>query len=98
MTLLAPHWDTKNYSPPEVNRIWGIWGSYYNIPKAMFYLLKGDYTDIATHSYSFIINVGLRQFKKATMFNFDLVGPRCWVAVKELKLSYHNGCVYIYSK
>ena len=22
----------------------GIWGSYYNIPKAIFYLLKGDYT------------------------------------------------------
>ena len=21
----------------------GIWGSYYNIPKAIFYLLKGDY-------------------------------------------------------
>ena len=20
-----------------------IWGSYYNIPKAIFYLLKGDY-------------------------------------------------------
>ena len=24
-------------------QIWGIWGSYYNIPKAMFYLLKADY-------------------------------------------------------
>ena len=23
--------------------IWGIWGSYYNIPKAIFYLLKEDY-------------------------------------------------------
>ena len=22
----------------------------------------------------------------------------CWVAVKELKLSYHNGYIYIYSK
>ena len=21
----------------------GIWGSYYNIPKAIFYLLEGDY-------------------------------------------------------
>ena len=21
----------------------GIWGSYYNIPQAIFYLLKGDY-------------------------------------------------------
>ena len=25
-------------------RIRGIWGSYYIIPKAIFYLLKGDYT------------------------------------------------------
>ena len=31
------------YSPPEVDRVWSIWGSYYNIPKAIFYLLKGDY-------------------------------------------------------
>ena len=28
------------YSPPEVDRIWGIWGSYYNIPKAIFF--EGD--------------------------------------------------------
>ena len=26
---------------PHVDRIWGICGSYYNIPKALFYLLKG---------------------------------------------------------
>ena len=32
------------YSPPEVDRIWGIWGSYYKKPKAIFYLLQGDYT------------------------------------------------------
>ena len=32
------------YSPPQVDRIWGIWGSYYNMPKAIFYVLKGDYT------------------------------------------------------
>ena len=31
------------YSPPYVERIWGMWGSYYTIPKAIFYLLKGDY-------------------------------------------------------
>ena len=31
------------YSPPLVDRIWGIWASDYNIPKAIFYLLKGDY-------------------------------------------------------
>ena len=26
-----------------VDSIWGIWGSFYNIPKAMFYLFQGDY-------------------------------------------------------
>ena len=31
-------------SPPLVDRKWGIlMGSDYNIPKAIFYLLKGDY-------------------------------------------------------
>ena len=35
--------SSEIYSPPEVDRIWGIWGSYYNIPKAIFYLLKGHY-------------------------------------------------------
>ena len=33
----------RSYSPPQVDRIEGIWGSYSNIPKAIFYLLKGDY-------------------------------------------------------
>ena len=23
--------------------MWGIWGSDYNVPEAIFYLLKGDY-------------------------------------------------------
>ena len=34
--------------PPYVDRIWGIWymGSHYNIPRAIFYLLKGDYTPL----------------------------------------------------
>ena len=31
------------YSPPQVDRIWGIGGPYYNIPKAIFYLLQADY-------------------------------------------------------
>ena len=31
------------HNPPKVDRIWGIWGSNYNIPKAIFYLLKSDY-------------------------------------------------------
>ena len=35
---------TGLYSPPEVDGIWGIWRSYSNIPNAIFYLLKGDYT------------------------------------------------------
>ena len=39
---------SKDYSPPKVDRIWGIWESYYNIPKAIFYLLKGDYRDTKT--------------------------------------------------
>ena len=30
------------YSPAEVDGIWGIWGSYVNIPKPIFYILKGD--------------------------------------------------------
>ena len=38
--ILGLYWG---YSPPEVDRIWGIWGSYSNIPKAILYLLKGDY-------------------------------------------------------
>ena len=28
--------------PLMVDRLWGIWGSYYTIPKAIFYLLRGD--------------------------------------------------------
>ena len=32
------------YSPLEVDRIWGSFGSYYSIPEAiLFYLLEGDY-------------------------------------------------------
>ena len=36
------------YRPPEVDRIWGIRGSYYHIPRAIFYLLKGGYRERAT--------------------------------------------------
>ena len=32
----------EGVSSPLSSRIWGIWGSYYNIPKAIFYLLTGD--------------------------------------------------------
>ena len=31
------------YSPPYIDRKWGIWGSYSYIPKAIFHKLKGDY-------------------------------------------------------
>ena len=33
-----------------VDRLWGIWGSYYHIPKAFFYLLKGDYLSHSLNS------------------------------------------------
>ena len=33
------------YSPPQVDRIWGVWGSHYNIPKARLDLLKEDYNN-----------------------------------------------------
>ena len=39
----GPVMAVEGYSPPEVDRIWGIWGSYSNIPKGIFYLLKGNY-------------------------------------------------------
>ena len=26
--------------------MWGIWESYYKLPKAIFYLLKGDYSPV----------------------------------------------------
>ena len=40
---VPPLQSFRTYSPPSVDRTWGIWGSYHNIPKAIFYLLKGDY-------------------------------------------------------
>ena len=33
----------RAYSPPSVDRVWVVWGSSYNVPKAIFYRLKGDY-------------------------------------------------------
>ena len=35
------------YSPPSVDRIRGIWGSHYTVPKAIFLLLKGEHTPLA---------------------------------------------------
>ena len=30
------------HRPPKGDRIWGIWGSYPNIPRAKLFLLKRD--------------------------------------------------------
>ena len=43
----------SKYSRPQVNGIWGIWGSYYHIPKAIFHLLKGNYTPETTTARRF---------------------------------------------
>ena len=34
--------DEAVYSPPSVDRIWGIWGIFLMYPKPKFDLLKGD--------------------------------------------------------
>ena len=40
--ILCPQPETLNpYSPPYVDRIWGIWGSYKIPIYSIFYLLKG---------------------------------------------------------
>ena len=41
----------KVYSPTLVDRICGIWGSYYHIPEATFYLFKGDYINSTNCDY-----------------------------------------------
>ena len=43
LALLLHMGSGEAYSPPQVDRIWAIWGSYCNIPKTIFYLLKGHY-------------------------------------------------------
>ena len=41
--------------------MWGIWGSYYDIPKAIFYLLKGGHmlgplaSIILVHDFCFLL-------------------------------------------
>ena len=44
MILKHTHTILKGDSPPEVGRKMGIWGGYYNVPNAIFYLLKGNLT------------------------------------------------------
>ena len=41
----------ETYSPPQVDRMWGTWGSYHAIPKAI-YLLKGDYRGLSSGIYT----------------------------------------------
>ena len=41
-SLMFENWHIDIESQ-QIDRIWGIWGSYPHIPKAIFYLLKGDY-------------------------------------------------------
>ena len=57
------------YSPPEVDRIGGIWGSYYNISKAIFYLLKGDYSilKVATRLSAMVFSVSAERSPGKTM-------------------------------
>ena len=42
LILQAAFQKIRVYSPPQVDRMWGIWGSYDNILRAIFYLLTGD--------------------------------------------------------
>ena len=66
----------RAYSPAQVDNIWAIWGSYYNIPKAIFYLLKGDYRVS-----------GLAAACKLKKARLVLVESKLWAFVKELDLS-----------
>ena len=36
----------------------GIWGSYFDIPKAIFYLLKGDYSHMLAGTLCILIGTG----------------------------------------
>ena len=40
----------RGCSHPLVDGIWGIWGSYYDIPKTIFHLLQGDYKGLGSES------------------------------------------------
>ena len=53
-----------------MDRIWGIWGSYYNIPKAIFYLLKGDYTKIGLRDYGLLLLTSRAQGSGLRVFGF----------------------------
>ena len=65
-------------------------GTYYDIPTAIFCLLKGDYSPFC---------LAVPHSPRRPPFGSNLFGALVlrfyWVAVKELKLSYHNGYIYI---
>ena len=68
------------YSPPSVDRMWGICGSYYNIPKAIFYLLKGHrgvgfkVWDTGFYGVRFGVQLGMQE--KGWRFRVDCPAPR----------------------
>ena len=64
----------ENLGKLVVDRIWSIRGSYSDIPKAAFYLLKGDYTILLQGCYagidvSFVSGEAKRK-GQSTMFYF----------------------------
>ena len=49
--LSLSYLDLLTASEWEIDRIWGICGSYYTIPKTIFYLLKSDYKPYTRFSF-----------------------------------------------
>ena len=70
-------------------------GSYYNIPKAIFYLPKADYTTAATSMFHSLHHgwflLALLELEEIWHLLYSSVGPVFWVAVKELNLTYYFG-------
>ena len=60
-----------SYNPAYVDRIWGLWGSHYNMPKAVFYVRKGD-----SIPYCFLVGEGSTQ---KIMETFVGTGVHSWV-------------------
>ena len=48
-----------------MDKIWCMSGSYYNIPKAIFYLLKGDYNGKENGNYYKVSGLGFRDAQAA---------------------------------
>ena len=42
-TLQGLEFRVQGDSPPYVDRIWGMWGSYGNVRKTIFYILEVDF-------------------------------------------------------